>query len=647
MKYFKLGLILIALAVMGNALQGAIPTSERNALIALYNATNGDSWTLKSGWKTPPLAGDGFALAGTEGGWYGVSVPFPFDHVTGINLSANNLVGTLPASIGDLPLLTSLNLHTNTLSGTLPTELGNLVNLTVLHIHENAFTGSLPSTFGNLIHLTQLKAHTNQLSNSIPSSLGTMASLQELDLTGNAFTGALPTELGNLAALQTLDVHANQLSGALPASLGNLKNLKTLLLSGNTLSGAIPTEWGGMTVLEYLYLNNNQVSGAIPSSLGSLTHLIGLKLNDNELTGSIPSSFGGLTSLTTLDLSRNHLDGVIPTQMGSMTALQNLALFSNKLAGPVPTSLTALTNLSTSETAIGFNALYTSDSALITFLNTKDSDWAMTQTIAPTGMTATSLDNAVIMVSWVPITFVSYTGGYKVYMSVTSGSGYSLVGQTADKTVASLNVISLNPGQRYYFVVRTQTDANGVNTNIVESKDSAEVTAVAWTLVNVHVSGTVLSGTSPLAGVVMSGLPGNPPTNASGGYDVTVPAGWSGTVTPTLAGLTFTPASRTYTAITTNQTGQDYASAFVSNPDRQALTDLYNATGGNSWTNKTAWKTAPLYADGFAMPGTEGAWFGVTVDSGSHRVTQIDLNTNNLSGTVPGLAEQPDRPAGA
>ncbi len=68
-------------------------------------------------------------------------------------------------------------------------------------------------------------------------------------------------------------------------------------------------------------------------------------------------------------------------------------------------------------------------------------------------------------------------------------------------------------------------------------------------------------------------------------------------------------------------------------PDRQMLTNLYNATGGDGWTNNTGWKTAPLYGDGFAMPGTEGTWFGVTVDAG--RVTQINLNTNHLTGTLP------------
>ena len=70
----------------------------------------------------------------------------------------------------------------------------------------------------------------------------------------------------------------------------------------------------------------------------------------------------------------------------------------------------------------------------------------------------------------------------------------------------------------------------------------------------VTISGTVTSGGSGLENVVMSGLPGNPLTNASGFYTATVASGWSGTVTPTLAGYTFVPPAATYTNISIDQT---------------------------------------------------------------------------------------------
>ena len=46
---------------------------KRSALIALYNSTNGDTWTDNGGWKTPPLDSDGFTMPGSETVWYGVT----------------------------------------------------------------------------------------------------------------------------------------------------------------------------------------------------------------------------------------------------------------------------------------------------------------------------------------------------------------------------------------------------------------------------------------------------------------------------------------------------------------------------------------------------------------------------------------------
>ena len=58
--------------------------------------------------------------------------------------------------------------------------------------------------------------------------------------------------------------------------------------------------------------------------------------------------------------------------------------------------------------------------------------------------------------------------------------------------------------------------------------------------------------------------------------------------------------------------------------DRQALNALYNATGGDNWTNNTGWLTdAPL-----------GQWYGVRTDAGG-RVIGLGLTDNNLAGELP------------
>lgn len=214
-----------------------IPTAERQALIDLYDATGGDSWFDNTNWN---------GSAGTECTWFGVTCNATFDSVTEIDLSSNNLVGTLPASLQDLTNLQNLSLKFNQLTGSIPPELGNLANLQYLYLRNNGLTGSIPTEFVGLSSLLDFGVSFNQLSGSIPVGLGTVSTLQKLFLSNNHFTGSVPSQLGNLANLMVLRLNSNCLSGEIPSNLGGLTNLQSLRLGSNQLSGAIPTELGGL-----------------------------------------------------------------------------------------------------------------------------------------------------------------------------------------------------------------------------------------------------------------------------------------------------------------------------------------------------------------------------------------------------------------
>ena len=117
--------------------------------------------------------------------------------------------------------------------------------------------------------------------------------------------------------------------------------------------------------------------------------------------------------------------------------------------------------------------------------------------------------------------------------------------------------------------------ANRVYSNITSDQTGQDYTATA----NAYtISGTVLVDVSPLAGVVMSGLPGNPMTDSSGAYSGAVPFNWSGTVTPTLAGYAFSPENRTYSSIAADQAAQDYAATM----EPCSLT-VASPNGGEQW----------------------------------------------------------------
>ena len=168
------------------------PSMDRAALVALYNATNGDNWTDKENWGSDEPLGE----------WQGVTTDDD-GRVTQIRLWENNLIGSIPADLGNLTSLNLLALHINQLNGSIPMELGNLSNLTELALWENQLSGEIPSELSGLPNLQNLSLSDNQLSGEIPGGLGNLFSLTSLYLNGNQLSGQIPSELGGLANLQS------------------------------------------------------------------------------------------------------------------------------------------------------------------------------------------------------------------------------------------------------------------------------------------------------------------------------------------------------------------------------------------------------------------------------------------------------------
>lgn len=393
-----------------------IPAAECAALETLYASTAGAQWKEKTGWTATT----------TPCSWYGVTCQT--GHVTGLDLSDNNLVGTLPSQLGDLPQLQTLNLTRNTLSGALPTTLGALTRLQTLDLSEN------------------------QLSGALPAQIGALTALQTLNLSNNAFTGTLPAGLTALPQLRTLDLSTNQFGGTLPATLGNMSALQVLALNHNQFSGALPAQLGNLTGLQRLILADNALSGTIPSQLGNLNQLTYLVLTGNDLSGSIPPALGNLSQLTVLMLNRNRLTGTIPAQLSNLTNLFEVWLDSNALTGAVPASLCNLTSLFFLDT--GFNAL-SSAPACMDFL---DPQWDQTQTVAPSGLAATPA-SASVTLTWSPIVYQSDAGGYEISFR-PAGGAWVVAGQTADKAASSFELTGLASNAAYEVRVRSLTAAH-------------------------------------------------------------------------------------------------------------------------------------------------------------------------------------------
>jgi RHS repeat-associated protein len=181
------------------------------------------------------------------------------------------------------------------------------------------------------------------------------------------------------------------------------------------------------------------------------------------------------------------------------------------------------------------------------------------------------------------VTFAA-TGGETCTTSNASGQYTCTVPQNWTGSVTpSFGLYVFSPASRSY--------------SSIASNQSAEDYAATPP---VSISGTVQNAASaPFAGATFTAATGGICTqsNAAGQYSCQVASGWSGTVTPTQVGQTFTPASNSYASITTNQTTQDYATAgiadsatiFYIHPDHLNTPRLIeNAAQQAVWRNDNA-----------------------------------------------------------
>ena len=339
---------------------------DREALAALYHATEGPNWTNNNGWLTDSSTGE----------WYGVRVDGA-GLVTGLKLASNSLKGRLPSELGNLVNLRRLDLSSNALEGPLPRSLTRLIHLENLLLADTQLCAPLEDEFqawlagvnetdvtncGNpdpevlaaLYYATNGPNWTNSngwLTNQpLAAWQGVTADSKgrviELDLSENGLRGQIPAAIAGLSRLRTLVLRGNALDGSIPTELGYLENLVDLDMSWNNLESVIPVELEMLKKLKVLNLRRNRLTGEIPEFLANLENLVSLDLSVNSLTGAIPVTLGRLTRLRKLDLSNNGgLTGVIPPELGKTRSLVELRLSLNGLEGVIPPELGELEHL--------------------------------------------------------------------------------------------------------------------------------------------------------------------------------------------------------------------------------------------------------------------------------------------------------------
>ncbi|HLN55468.1 MAG TPA: discoidin domain-containing protein, partial [Bacteroidales bacterium] len=129
----------------------------------------------------------------------------------------------------------------------------------------------------------------------------------------------------------------------------------------------------------------------------------------------------------------------------------------------------------------------------------------------------------------------------------------------------------------------TGTITSATPTPLTASLSLASPTNNVFTLA---MANSIISGNAGVAGATLSWVDGGVTKTtvsaANGTYTIYVPAGWSGTITPSLQYYNFTPADMTYTSVSGNLTNQNYTAASI-------FTDFRSA-GPGDWNDPLIWE---------------------------------------------------------
>jgi Leucine-rich repeat (LRR) protein len=183
-----------------------------------------------------------------------------------IDLSQNLIEGTIPLEIAALPHLEKLSLSHNSLTGLVPPFASRL--LREVNLSGNNLFGSLPSDIGQRHErLETLDLSDNSMHGKIPESIGLMKNLETLTLSDNNFSGTIPGALGD-TKLSYLYLNDNWLVGRIPPELvGPSSKLMEVWLEDNSLSGTIPASIASMPDLYDFYIDGNKFTGTIPEDM--------------------------------------------------------------------------------------------------------------------------------------------------------------------------------------------------------------------------------------------------------------------------------------------------------------------------------------------------------------------------------------------
>ena len=235
-----------------------------------------------------------------------------------LDLSGNQLKGSIPDAFRNMSALTKLVLSSNQLEGGIPRSLGEMCSLHVLDLCHNHISEDLSDLVQNLYGRTEssleiLRLCQNQLNGPLPD-IARFSSLRELDISYNRLNGCIPESIGFLSKLEHFDVSFNSFQGVVSGEhFSNLSKLQNLDLSYNSLVLRFKSEWDPTFQLNTIRLSSCNLGPFFPQWLQTQRNVHLLDISSANISDKIPNWFWNLLpTLAFLNLSHNLMSGTLP-----------------------------------------------------------------------------------------------------------------------------------------------------------------------------------------------------------------------------------------------------------------------------------------------------------------------------------------------
>ncbi len=581
-------------------------STNRIALEALYYSTNGHNWKNNTNWLSEDIST-----------WYGVSTTAD-GLVYKIDLSGNNLQGTIPPEISHLRYINEINLSHNQITGELPQKIINLFYLVILDLSHNQISELPPLTMLELIYYpTYVNVDYNHLdfgdieinlmlSNFIYQHQANVNE-EEIIVVENGQDYYLTTDvegsrnkyqwtkngnlisLANESLLRIEDADINDIGSYSCIVTSEIDSLSDMELKRNPIH--LVTKLGADSLaLVALYEstdgdnwnnNDNWLTGNVEDWYGiSVTgpnkgRVTSIQLAGNNLNGTLPQELEKIDNLEFFNVSNNQLSGNFPTVFENMEILKTLSLNHNSFSGTIDFDFSSLVNLRNLK--LDHNLFKGKVPESIKNLNNLNQLQLQNNNFhyLPSLNNLFNLQTLYVqnnLLTFENIDELSFSQDIEFNYSPQAmlENDTSFLIQVGDSLVLDVNTTT--SGNNYQWWKKANP---GANDSILVSSLSA------------NSSYTIYNAAYDSAGIYICEI-----TNPKAPALTLLRKPITVSVEPVVA------------------------------QDSIALVDIYNNTNGADWTNHENWLIEPVYN-----------WYGVNIEAG--RVVKLDLSQNNLNGTIP------------